>query len=113
GRLRAADHVRRPGRPHRRALERLHAPVWRGLGVPGLDVLDRGPGGPRPGPRRQGVPPQWLRPQGPAPAGIQHGRSQMTKAETSGHGARRLLTIWTPEDKAFWETEGRAIANQN
>ena len=25
----------------------------------------------------------------------------------------RLLTLWTPEDKAFWETEGRAIANQN
>lgn len=26
---------------------------------------------------------------------------------------RRTLTIWTPEDKAFWETEGKAVANQN
>jgi NNP family nitrate/nitrite transporter-like MFS transporter len=25
----------------------------------------------------------------------------------------RTLTIWTPEDKAFWEQEGRAIANAN
>ncbi len=25
----------------------------------------------------------------------------------------RLLMLWTPEDKAFWETEGKAIANQN
>jgi MFS transporter, NNP family, nitrate/nitrite transporter len=28
-------------------------------------------------------------------------------------GTGRLLTLWTPEDKAFWETQGRAIANQN
>lgn len=34
-------------------------------------------------------------------------------AKTSTSGRQRLLTIWTPEDKAFWETEGRAIANQN
>src|SRR5690606_3606829 len=25
----------------------------------------------------------------------------------------RVLTIWTPEDKAFWQAEGKAIANQN
>ena len=25
----------------------------------------------------------------------------------------RVLTIWTPEDKAFWEREGKAIANIN
>ena len=25
----------------------------------------------------------------------------------------RVLTLWTPEDKAFWEREGRAIANLN
>ncbi|HEX7644592.1 MAG TPA: NarK family nitrate/nitrite MFS transporter [Burkholderiaceae bacterium] len=25
----------------------------------------------------------------------------------------RLLTLWTPEDKAFWELQGKAIANQN
>ncbi len=25
----------------------------------------------------------------------------------------RLLHVWTPEDKAFWANEGRAIANQN
>jgi NNP family nitrate/nitrite transporter-like MFS transporter len=25
----------------------------------------------------------------------------------------RVLTIWTPEDKAFWEQQGRAIANIN
>ncbi len=28
-------------------------------------------------------------------------------------GVGRILKIWTPEDKAFWEREGRAIANQN
>jgi NNP family nitrate/nitrite transporter-like MFS transporter len=26
---------------------------------------------------------------------------------------KRLLTLWTPEDKQFWETEGRVVANQN
>lgn len=26
---------------------------------------------------------------------------------------KRLLTVWTPEDKAFWEREGSAIANVN
>lgn len=26
---------------------------------------------------------------------------------------RRLLRLWTPEDREFWETQGRAIANQN
>jgi MFS transporter, NNP family, nitrate/nitrite transporter len=26
---------------------------------------------------------------------------------------RRLLTVWTPEDKKFWETQGKAIADQN
>lgn len=25
----------------------------------------------------------------------------------------RLLTLWTPEDKHFWETQGKAVANQN
>jgi len=30
---------------------------------------------------------------------------------TTVHG--RVLTIWTPEDKAFWEREGKAIANLN
>ena len=25
----------------------------------------------------------------------------------------RVLQIWTPEDKAFWEREGKAIANLN
>lgn len=25
----------------------------------------------------------------------------------------RLLRVWTPEDRAFWEAQGRAIANQN
>lgn len=28
-------------------------------------------------------------------------------------GTGRVLKLWTPEDKAFWETEGKAIANQN
>ena len=25
----------------------------------------------------------------------------------------RVLTVWTPEDKAFWQREGSAIANLN
>jgi hypothetical protein len=33
---------------------------------------------------------------------------------TSAHWAKgRLLTVWTPEDKRFWETQGKAIAGQN
>jgi len=40
-RLRPADHVRRPGRPDRRALLQFHADVRRGLGLPDLDVLQR------------------------------------------------------------------------
>ncbi len=28
-------------------------------------------------------------------------------------GVGRVLKIWTPEDKAFWDRQGRAIANQN
>jgi NNP family nitrate/nitrite transporter-like MFS transporter len=31
----------------------------------------------------------------------------------SSRGTGRILNIWTPEDKAFWEAEGRAVANQN
>ena len=31
----------------------------------------------------------------------------------SKQASGRLLTIWTPEDKAFWEQEGKAIANLN
>jgi NNP family nitrate/nitrite transporter-like MFS transporter len=38
--------------------------------------------------------------------------------DTAGHpGAQskraRVLTLWTPEDRAFWEKEGQAIANLN
>jgi MFS transporter, NNP family, nitrate/nitrite transporter len=32
---------------------------------------------------------------------------------SSGSRTGRLLTIWKPEDKAFWQVEGRAIADQN
>ena len=35
----------------------------------------------------------------------------MNIKETTSTG--RVLTIWTPEDKTFWETEGKAVANQN
>jgi NNP family nitrate/nitrite transporter-like MFS transporter len=33
--------------------------------------------------------------------------------ETGAAQSGRILRIWTPEDKAFWEAEGRAIANLN
>ncbi|MGB6009392.1 NarK family nitrate/nitrite MFS transporter [Castellaniella sp.] len=33
--------------------------------------------------------------------------------DASGRQRGRLLTVWTPEDKAFWAHEGRAIANVN
>ena len=34
--------------------------------------------------------------------------------DTNAHSAKgRLLTVWTPEDKRFWETQGKAIADQN
>jgi hypothetical protein len=42
GRLPAADPVRRADGPHRRALQRLHADVRRGVGLADLDVLHRG-----------------------------------------------------------------------
>jgi len=32
---------------------------------------------------------------------------------TSPEGKGRLLTVWTPEDKAFWEQQGEAIAKIN
>lgn len=34
-------------------------------------------------------------------------------AATPGPRRGRVLTLWTPEDKAFWEMEGKLIANQN
>jgi NNP family nitrate/nitrite transporter-like MFS transporter len=34
-------------------------------------------------------------------------------SETVQPRASRVLTLWTPEDKAFWETQGKALANQN
>ncbi len=40
-RLHPADHVRRAARPHRRAIQRLHADVRRGLGLADLDVPHR------------------------------------------------------------------------
>ncbi len=36
-----------------------------------------------------------------------------TNAVQPGGRVGRTLTIWTPEDKAFWEQQGRAIANLN
>ena len=36
--------------------------------------------------------------------------------QTATMGARRqgrVLTLWTPEDKAFWEREGQAVAKIN
>jgi NNP family nitrate/nitrite transporter-like MFS transporter len=36
------------------------------------------------------------------------------EAQTTNGGVRgRVLTIWTPEDKKFWEQEGQAIATRN
>jgi NNP family nitrate/nitrite transporter-like MFS transporter len=39
----------------------------------------------------------------------------MSTAASSERGAStaRVLTIWTPEDKAFWEQQGEAIAKIN
>jgi NNP family nitrate/nitrite transporter-like MFS transporter len=34
-------------------------------------------------------------------------------AERKNAKGARVLHIWTPEDKAFWETEGKVVANQN
>ncbi|HEY7760715.1 MAG TPA: MFS transporter, partial [Burkholderiales bacterium] len=37
-----------------------------------------------------------------------------TAAEPRREGKRgRVLTLWTPEDRAFWQREGQAIANLN
>jgi NNP family nitrate/nitrite transporter-like MFS transporter len=37
-----------------------------------------------------------------------------TPAQPGREGKRgRVLTLWTPEDRAFWEKEGQAIANLN
>ena len=36
----------------------------------------------------------------------------MSTTTANGH-AGRMLTLWTPEDKAFWEREGEAIAKLN
>ena len=38
--------------------------------------------------------------------------SQATPSSTKAR-AGRVLTVWTPEDKQFWEQQGRAIANIN
>jgi len=32
---------------------------------------------------------------------------------TKNIGSRRVIEIWTPEDKAFWELQGQAIASRN
>jgi NNP family nitrate/nitrite transporter-like MFS transporter len=36
-----------------------------------------------------------------------------SKAGRVGLAPGRTLTLWTPEDKAFWEREGKAVANLN
>ena len=36
----------------------------------------------------------------------------MSATTTSGRQGR-LLTIWAPEDKSFWEREGEVIAKRN
>ncbi len=38
---------------------------------------------------------------------------QTTPPSRSARAARRTLHLWTPEDKAFWEQEGQAIARIN
>jgi MFS transporter, NNP family, nitrate/nitrite transporter len=36
-----------------------------------------------------------------------------TPSVTEKPARGRVLTVWTPEDKVFWEQQGRAIANLN
>ena len=74
---------------------------------PDLDVLHRGPPDPGDGqPRRA--------------CAVLHALSQggSTMAVTTTPESRlgrkgRTLTVWTPEDKAFWEREGEAVAKIN
>jgi MFS transporter, NNP family, nitrate/nitrite transporter len=42
-----------------------------------------------------------------------HDRQQPRTAPAAGAVGGRVLTIWTPEDKAFWEREGEAVAKIN
>ncbi len=37
----------------------------------------------------------------------------MTTENSGSKSARRVLTVWTPEDKAFWVQQGQAIASRN
>ncbi|MGQ0523210.1 MAG: nitrate/nitrite transporter, partial [Betaproteobacteria bacterium] len=37
----------------------------------------------------------------------------MEAQTTNGSARGRVLTLWTPEDKKFWEQEGQAIATRN
>jgi NNP family nitrate/nitrite transporter-like MFS transporter len=51
-------------------------------------------------------------PRKPATADFFEGNLTMSATTTSGRQGR-LLTIWAPEDKSFWEREGEAIAKRN
>lgn len=37
----------------------------------------------------------------------------MKTTPSDGSSPGRVLKLWTPEDKAFWEMQGKAVANQN
>src|SRR6185369_13899089 len=131
GRLRAADHVRRPDGPHRHPFQRLHADVRRGLGFPDLDVLHRGarhPGHGRLGARepvvRAGSPGRWhlragscsflnVRRDPRIPGHRSWEGLTMATVTTAPIPRGKVLHIWTPEDKSFWEREGEAVAKIN
>ena len=51
-------------------------------------------------------------PRKPAAADFFEGNLTRSATTTSGRQGR-LLTIWAPEDKSFWEREGEAIAKRN
>jgi hypothetical protein len=54
-----------------------------------------------------------LRRSKPASADFFEGNLTMSANQHSSGRQGRLLTIWAPEDKSFWEREGEAIAKLN
>ncbi len=101
-RLRAADRLRRAQRPHRRLDELLHAAVPDRRRLAGLDASRH----PAHGARGAWRPGSEKLPQFPE---MQPIHEEKHEGALAGH----VLTEWKPEDQAFWDEKGKAIARRN
>src|SRR5947207_3816919 len=114
GWIHPARHVRRADGPHRHPLERLHAHVWRGMGIADLDVLDGSPQRRTHGYQGEAVPLSRLLRALQTRNIMNITNATLKPAAVAPHASGCPdIADWRPEDNAFWESTGKKIAYRN